>query len=176
MSYIKQAITFARDAHSDQVRKYTLEPYLTHPMAVAGLVAAAMGSEEMIVAAILHDTVEDNENVSIEQVKYSFGGIVAGYVSDLTDVSVHSDGNRATRVAIDREHTAKASPEAKTIKLGDVIDNLKSVQIFDPKFAARYVREKNQLLGVLKEGNAELYWIAYTLVSEYLAKNPRYEK
>jgi hypothetical protein len=81
-------------------------------------------------------------------------------VEQLTDVSRPEDGNRAKRKAIDRAHTAKASPEAKTIKLADLIDNTRSIVELDPGFAKIYLVEKVLLLEVLQEGDAGLWEMA----------------
>lgn len=160
------AIDISKKAHGKQVRKYTNEPYLSHPFSVAGLVASVCDNNDMIVAAILHDVVEDT-HVTIETIKGIFGTNVAGLVSDLTDISALSDGNRKTRKAIDREHTAEASPAAKTIKLADLIDNTKSITQFDPDFAKVYMAEKKRLLEVLGEGDSTLFKIASDLVDGY---------
>lgn len=113
----------------------------------------------MICAAWLHDTVEDTP-ATLDEVERVFGFEVAALVEMLTDVSKPSDGNRAVRKAIDREHTAKASPQAKTIKLADLIDNTRSITEHDPKFAAVYLAEKALLLEVLRDGDATLLEIA----------------
>jgi (p)ppGpp synthase/HD superfamily hydrolase len=56
-----------------------------------------------------------------------FAKEVVALVEMLTDVSKPEDGNRAVRKEIDRQHTALASPEGKTIKLADLIDNTQSM-------------------------------------------------
>jgi hypothetical protein len=76
-----------------------------------------------------------------------------------------ADGNRAVRKAIDREHLAKASPAAKTIKLADLISNSRSILQHDPKFAAVYLAEKRLLLEVLKDGDPTLWSQAYAIVN-----------
>lgn len=136
-------------------RKYTGDPYITHPAAVVELVRSVPHTEAMICAAWLHDTVEDTQ-ATLDEIDLVFGGTVAALVEMLTDVSRPGDGNRVVRKAIDREHTARASPAAKTIKLADLIDNTKSIAANDPKFAAVYLAEKALLLEVLTEGDAVL--------------------
>ena len=161
------AIDIARKAHSGQSRKYTRDPYLTHPFAVSGLVASVTTDDDMIVAAILHDVVEDSP-ISIETIYGIFGKRIGDMVENLTDVSKKSDGNREVRKRIDREHTAKASKEAKTIKLADLIDNTKTIVSFDPKFAEVYMREKQLLLEVLQEGDKTLLTLASSMIEDYL--------
>lgn len=146
-------------------RKYTNEPYWVHLEEVAMIVAKAGGSVDQVCAAWLHDFVEDKAG-TMEQVIALFGAVVAALVADLTDVSKPSDGNRAARKAIDRKHTAKASKEAKMIKLADVISNTKSIVAHDRVFAKVYLEEKAQLLPYIKEGHGELYKEAYRLITE----------
>ena len=168
------AYRFAKEAHGDQKRKYTGDPYITHPVRVAQLVAAVTDDVEMICAALLHDVVEDTEVTIGDIDSAGFGVSIAILVNDLTDISKPSDGNRATRKHIDRMHTAQASRRAKTVKLADLIDNSCSIVVYDPDFARVYMHEKEALLEHLKEGDPTLYALAYQIVMEYKdAKNPR---
>jgi (p)ppGpp synthase/HD superfamily hydrolase len=123
---------------------------------VATIVEECGSSPEMIAAAWLHDTVEDT-GVTIYTIRELFGQKVADLVSDLTDVSVPEDGNRAVRKELDRHHTAAAHPDSKTVKLADLIDNTASIMEHDLNFARIYVKEKEALLKVLTEGDIELY-------------------
>jgi len=160
-----RAKEFATLAHTriGQTRKYTGEPYIAHPAAVAELVRSVPHTEAMLCAAWLHDTVEDC-GVSLDEIEQIFGFEVASLVEQLTDVSKPSDGKRAIRKAMDREHTSKASPQAKTIKLADLIDNTRSIVERDPNFARVYLEEKRLLLELLREGEAHLWEEAYRLV------------
>lgn len=163
------AITVAKDAHEGQVRKYTNEPYLSHPFAVAGLVASVTSDDDMIIAALLHDVVEDSD-VGIDKIFGLFGQRVGSMVSDLTDISKPEDGNRKKRKYIDMIHTASATPEAKTIKLADLIDNSKTIVPLDPGFAKVYMEEKRRLLEVLSDGDHSLFRIASNIVDEYFTE------
>jgi guanosine-3',5'-bis(diphosphate) 3'-pyrophosphohydrolase len=163
---IYDTIQFAKKAHEGQYRKYTGEPYIVHPIAVAGLVASITNDQDMINAAILHDIVEDTK-YTINDIKDKFGIYIWDLVNDLTDISIPSDGKRSRRKTIDRLHISEASEEAKTIKLADIIDNIKSIMLFDPEFAKIYLLEKRLVLGVLTDGNATLYQIASNLINNY---------
>jgi (p)ppGpp synthase/HD superfamily hydrolase len=121
----------------------------------------------MLMAAYLHDTVEDT-GVHIDEIKARFGEVVASLVSDLTDVSVPSDGNRSVRKAIDLAHTKLASPKAKTIKLADLISNTSTIVKHDYQFARIYLAEKAKLLEVLKEGDPALWARAKFLLDDGL--------
>jgi (p)ppGpp synthase/HD superfamily hydrolase len=157
----ERARKFAEAAHAgiDQRRKYSGEPYIVHPAAVAELVRSVPHTPEMLAAAWLHDTVEDTP-VTLAEIKREFGAEVAALVEQLTDVSRPEDGNRKKRKAIDHEHTAKASAQAKTVKLADLIDNTRSIVEHDPDFAKVYLAEKVQLLDVMREGDATLWAMA----------------
>ncbi|MEH6626921.1 MAG: HD domain-containing protein [Motiliproteus sp.] len=158
---VEKAKAFAIAAHDaiEHRRKYVDAPYWVHPQAVAGLVASVSDDAEMIAAAWLHDTVEDTP-VTLQQIEQNFGPRVASLVSDLTDVSRPSDGNRAARKSLDRAHTAKAHPDAKTVKLADLIHNTESIVQYAPGFARIYLHEKRLLLEVLQDGNDRLYQMA----------------
>ena len=82
---------------------------------------------------------------------------MAQLVADLTDVSRPGDGNRAARKAIDRAHSAQASPRAKTIKLADLTDNCRDICRHDQRFARVFAAEMAALLEVLDEGDERLY-------------------
>lgn len=150
------AKALCRLAHWRQVRKYTGEPYYTHPVHVASLVQEVPHDRNMLIAALLHDTVEDTW-VKPWLIRLLFGKDVAQLVSDLTAVSKMSDGNRAVRKNIDLLHTAMASPRAKTIKLADLLSNTNSILEHDAKFARIYIKEATDLLLVLKDGNPMLH-------------------
>ena len=162
----EKARKFAEQAHArvSQVRKYTGEPYVTHPAAVVAIVRAVKHTKDMIAAAWLHDTVEDT-GAAMEEIEAEFGAEVAAMVEQLTDVSKLSDGNRKVRKAIDLAHTAKASAEAQTIKLADLIDNTRNIVERDPEFAKVYFKEKELLLEVLTEGDLTLWNVAKGILS-----------
>ena len=159
MTPLYRAIEFATHAHAGQKRKYTKNPYIYHPIAVMNLVASVPHTEDMLIAAVLHDVVEDTD-VTLTAIRVVFGQEVAVLVEMLTDVSHPHDGSRRTRKTIDRAHTALASPEAKTIKLADLLDNTRSIVAHDPEFAKVYMAEKRLLLGVLTEGDPLLWQMA----------------
>lgn len=163
----ERAKAFATDAHErmGQVRKYTNEPYITHPAKVVALVRRVPHTQEMLAAAWLHDVVEDC-GVPIREILLTFGPEVAMLVEELTDVSKPTDGNRKVRKAMDREHSRKSCPAAKTIKLADLIDNTISITSYDPDFASVYLREKIELLPLLKEGHPKLWEMANKLAQE----------
>lgn len=151
---VTNALIFATQAHGGQQRKYSGEPYITHPIEVMMLVRGADGTEEMQAAALMHDVVEDTE-VSIQEICDLFGGEIATLVYELTEPEW--EGNRSTRKQFERARLAEVSAEAQTIKLADLISNTRSIVERDPKFAKVYLQEKRDLLAVMRGGNPWLY-------------------
>jgi len=160
---------FATAAHAavGQIRKYTLDPYMVHPIEVAHIVRTVPCTDAMIAAAYLHDVLEDTR-VTEAELRDAFGDEITNLVLWLTDVSKPSDGVRAVRKRIDREHTAKAPAEAQTVKVADLISNSRSITKYDPEFAKVYLQEKLLLLEVLTKADATLRQQAYKICKENL--------
>ena len=158
---LDKALKFATKAHDGQVRKYTFEPYIVHPIAVSDLVRQHGGTEAQQVAALLHDVVEDTD-VTLDQISIKFGTQVADLVFWLTDQSKMTDGNRAVRKAIDRKHTFNAPHQAQIIKLADLIDNTISIAEHDKGFAKVFLAEKKLILNGMLDSvkKTDLYKIA----------------
>lgn len=159
---IRNAQVFATAAHGAirQVRKYTGEPYITHPAAVAQIVAFVPGHTwQMICAAWLHDVLEDT-GVTENTLDVIFTSEVMQMVKELTNVPLTA-GNRATRYTMNVEKLSKASPQTKTVKLADLLHNTKSIVEHDPRFAPVYLREKLGTLEVLRDGDPVLWSMAY---------------
>ncbi|MBF6638492.1 bifunctional (p)ppGpp synthetase/guanosine-3',5'-bis(diphosphate) 3'-pyrophosphohydrolase [Rouxiella silvae] len=170
-SLVDKARRYASKAHAsiNQRRKYTNDPYIVHPEAVANIVASVPHTQVMLAAAWLHDTVEDTQS-TLDDITRHFGNEVAELVAMLTNVSGNVQGNRIQRKNLDRQHTAKACASAKTIKLADLIDNLRSLVTHDPDFAKTYLVEKRLLLAVLKEGDATLWQQAEYIINDSLQR------
>jgi guanosine-3',5'-bis(diphosphate) 3'-pyrophosphohydrolase len=152
---IHQAIGFAACAHRHQKRKYTGEPYFNHCVAVARLVAASGADVSVIIAAVLHDTIEDTD-VTLADVIDHFGMQVAALVMEVTSPSSDLDGGRDARHHINLAHLRKASPDACNIKLADIIDNTSTIHERDALFAITYLNEKWDVMEALPHGNTAL--------------------
>ncbi len=86
---IEKALLFAKEAHAHQSRK-SGEPYVVHPILVAAIVASLTGDKAMVVAALLHDVVEDTDH-TIEEVAEAYGPDVAHLVHGLTKIDTIRD-------------------------------------------------------------------------------------
>jgi (p)ppGpp synthase/HD superfamily hydrolase len=162
------AAEYAARAHAGQERKYTGEPYIVHPIAVARSVLEHGGDEDMVCAALLHDVVEDTPRTHADVLTH-FGARITQLVMEVTKVSKAIDGNREVRVAKDNAHYATASPGGQTIKLADLIDNSRTILLHDRDFAKVYFREKRDLLATMTRGDGRLYYTARRLVDEFFA-------
>ncbi len=123
LNRIHLAMEFASEAHKKQYRKGTDRPYIIHPMEVLQLLTEMNASEELKMAGVLHDTVEDTE-VTIEDIKENFGQLVASYVAFVT-ADKSKTWTERKRKAI--EKTKSASLELKMLKLADKLANLRSI-------------------------------------------------
>lgn len=84
MRLIALAYDLAGKAHEGQRRRGNGEPYVNHPIRVARTVAEAGGDEEQVVAAVLHDTVEDS-NLTLQDIEENFGAGICHLVDGCTD-------------------------------------------------------------------------------------------
>ncbi len=85
---LQRAFRYAAEKHAGQTRKLTAVPYLSHLMAVASLVLEAGGDEDMAIAALLHDVVEDCGGMPrLREIRKQFGARVAKIVEGCTDSS-----------------------------------------------------------------------------------------
>lgn len=159
---ILAAIQLATIRHAGQTRKYTGEPYVCHPIEVAQITYANMvdeftdeALETAVIAAILHDTVEDTAT-KIEEIHKRFGERVARAVDDLTDKHLPGYGapNRAERKRREAERLALACPEAQCVKLADLESNTRAIFTYDPGFAKVYLPEKLAIIDRLSAPNA----------------------
>lgn len=158
MSMQKEALEFATQAHGEQKRKFTNEPYIEHPKRVAEMVRTVPHTDAMICAAYLHDVVEDTP-VTHQEIESRFGKEVARLVHELTDEYMKENYphlNRKKRKKKEVERQATMSQEAKTIKLADVIDNTRDIVKNDRDFAVKYVPEMLALVEALQGGDFQL--------------------
>ena len=149
---VARARAYAVAAHHGQVRRYTGEPYIVHPARVAAAVAGETANPAVVAAAWLHDVPEDT-GTGPEELNALFGERVAGLVVELTNVYTaahYPNHNRASRKALERARWAAASREARLIKQADALDNLATIELHDPAFAAVYRAEVAALLAMLR--------------------------
>ena len=121
-----QAISFAAKKHATQKRKGADEqPYINHVLEVANLLANVGQIEDfdVLIAAVLHDTIEDTTTTEAE-ITELFGGAVSAMVLEVTDDKALPKARRKT---LQIEHAPHLSTGAKLVKLGDKISNIRDV-------------------------------------------------
>lgn len=151
---IKVAKEIATIAHSGQVRRGTHEPYIVHPEAVAKAVELKGGTQEQIAAAWLHDVIEDSNYTAQDLLDAGLPVSVVDIVVELTDIytkEAFPGKNRKERKKLEAERISKISDEAKLVKLCDIADNDKTIELLGGQFAKLWRSEKAELLEVLKK-------------------------
>jgi (p)ppGpp synthase/HD superfamily hydrolase len=123
---ILSAAHYAADKHADQKRKGKAgEPYVNHLLEVAQLISKAIQNPDtnLIIAALLHDVVED-AGVTKDELAHRFGADVANLVAEVTD---DKSLPKAERKRLQVENAPKKSIRAQAIKLADKISNLRAI-------------------------------------------------
>lgn len=121
MSQILDAINFAVAAHDGQKRKGKEVSYIMHPLSVGLLLANSGAEEEIVIAGILHDTMEDTE-VTYEEIEEKFGKKVADMVNDVTEQDKSLPWVERKQAAL--EHVKDMSEASVLIKTADVLHNM----------------------------------------------------
>jgi guanosine-3',5'-bis(diphosphate) 3'-pyrophosphohydrolase len=131
MKLVLEAAAFAAKKHTHQRRKNIEDtPYINHPIEAASLLASAgITDEEILAAALLHDTIEDTHTTPAE-LSGTFGPTVLKYVLEVSDDKTKI---RDERKRLQVEHAPSLSYGATLIKMGDRISNLRSVVNEPPK-------------------------------------------
>lgn len=115
---VVRAYVFAQECHKGQIRKFSSLPYFVHPKAVARTISDLKKDEDMIIASLLHDVIEDCE-VSLDTIEHMFGKEVASLVEELT---IPKDKRPKLERLLGK--IEKMSPKALTIKLADRLNNI----------------------------------------------------
>jgi guanosine-3',5'-bis(diphosphate) 3'-pyrophosphohydrolase len=126
-----RALAFAADKHKNQRRKdREASPYINHPIALAQILVneASVTDPVAVVAAVLHDTVEDTDT-TLDELTAVFGAEVAGIVAEVTDDKALS---KEERKRLQEVHAPTASFRAQQVKLADKIGNLRDLASSPP--------------------------------------------
>ena len=140
MRPVQAAFELAYAAHEGQVRR-SGEAYITHPVAVGQILADLGMDVPTVVAAILHDVVEDTA-VSIDMVKAEFGALVAMVVDGVTKLDNVSYGENAQAETIRKMVVAMArDPRVLVVKLADRLHNMRTLGFLPPAKQEKKARE-----------------------------------
>ncbi|MCA1625218.1 MAG: HD domain-containing protein [Acidobacteria bacterium] len=157
---LAQAISFAAKKHKTQKRKGAdEEPYINHPLEVLNLLTNVGNIEdyEILIAAVLHDTIEDTQTTK-EEITKLFGENVCEMVLELTD---DKSLPKAERKQLQIEHAPHISKGAKQIKLCDKISNIRDITENPPhdwsnKRRIEYIEWGEKVVAGLRGANENL--------------------
>lgn len=177
---IRYVTDYADKAHGQQMRRYTPERYIVHPVRVMKIVAAYNNDLSVLCAALLHDVLEDTP-VKEADMRAELAKVldekrvnrIMRLVVELTDVFIKKDYpklNRRTRKENEARRLSDVSSEAQTIKYADIIDNTNDHLAQDADFARVYLREARTILEGMKDGDPVLRERAVALVKQSLHK------
>ncbi|MDH5444672.1 MAG: GTP diphosphokinase [Gammaproteobacteria bacterium] len=176
---IWQAIELAKEAHKGQKRA-SGEPYVNHVVAVADILASLHLDAEAIIAAILHDVVEDSE-FTLEDLSKRFGANVAGLVDGVTKMKIIDRGaeSRGDKAVLQAENLRKLllamaeDVRVVLIKLADRLHNMRTLKYLPESKQLRIARETLDIYAPLANrlGIWQIKWELEDLSFRYLDQN-----
>jgi GTP pyrophosphokinase len=159
LALLQHAYDIAEEAHRGQRRK-SGDPYITHPLAVATILAELGMDTITLVAALLHDTVEDTD-YSLKNLHDDFGEEVARLVDGVTKLDKVQLGSAAEAETIRKMVIAMArDPRVLVVKLADRLHNMRTMRFLPPEKQAKKARETLEVLAPLAHrlGMATVKW------------------
>jgi (p)ppGpp synthase/HD superfamily hydrolase len=124
----ERALLFATRKHASQTRKATAVPYIAHLLSVAGLVLEAGGDEDLAIAALLHDVVEDCGGAPmLQEVRRRFGKRVAHVVDGCTDTDLDPKPPWRQRKEDYLKHLQTADADVRLVSVADKLHNARSI-------------------------------------------------
>lgn len=167
---IDEAIEFAAKAHEGQFRKGTKRPYIVHPVEVADIVAVMTRDEEVICAAVLHDTIEDCPGVTEAALSSVFGERVASMVAQESEDKSRSWMERKETTI---RHLGEAPREVQMIGLADKLSNMRDIDrdypVFGEELWSRFRMKSKEAMGWYYKGIRDV-------LKESFSENPIYEE
>ncbi len=148
LALLQRAYDVAEAAHAGQTRK-SGDPYITHPLAVATVLAGLGMDTTTLVAALLHDTVEDT-GATLDSITADFGSEVAYLVDGVTKIDKVKFGDAAQAETIRKMIVAMArDPRVLVIKLADRLHNMRTLRFLPPEKQEKKARETLEILAPL---------------------------
>ena len=175
---IRKAYEYADKAHKTQIRA-TGEPYIIHPLAVAYILAELEMNAEGIIAALLHDVVEDTE-YTIDDIKILFGKEVAFLVDGVTKLSqFHYKNKEDQQTENFRKMFLAMAQDIRVviIKLADRLHNMRTLGVFRKEKQERISRETMEIYAPLAHrlGIYNIKWELEDLCFHYLHPDEYYD-
>ena len=163
LGVVNQAYVYSARVHDGQVR-LSGEPYLSHPLEVAGILAEMKLDTVSVVAGMLHDVIEDT-HATAQEVKDMFGPEVEHIVSGVTKLSVLPFENaRARQAESIRKMLLAMADDIRVIliKLADRLHNMRTLEFHDKKTQAKIARETMDIFAPIAS-RLGIYWIKHEL-------------
>jgi (p)ppGpp synthase/HD superfamily hydrolase len=158
----EDALVYAARLHRDQTRKGSGVPYVTHLLAVAAIVGESGGTEDEVIAGLLHDAPEDaGGEERLAEIRARFGEEVANVVAGCTDTYKEPKPPWRARKEAYLEHLAGAPPSVRLVSAADKLHNARSV-------LSDYRAVGEDLWGRFNGGRAGTLWY-YRAVADALA-------
>lgn len=127
-SKFEQALVYATRLHANQTRKISGVPYIAHLLSVAALVLEAGGTEEEVIAALLHDSIEDQGGKATrEEIRQSFGDKVVAIINGCTEWDTPPKPPWQERKNRYLENLRHASTSVRRVSLADKLHNARSL-------------------------------------------------
>lgn len=162
----RKAFLFAAEKHAGQTRKASTIPYIAHLMGVASLVLEFGGDEDMAIAALLHDVVEDCGGLRmLVQVKRKFGERVAKMVDGCTDAYGEPKPPWRERKEKYLEHLKEADTDTRLVSAADKLNNVRSI-------LSDYREIGESIWSRFNGGREGTLWYYRSLLEEFLRSNP----
>lgn len=156
---INRAYVFASHAHAGQTR-FSGEPYLTHPLAVAGILASLKMDEATIVTGLLHDTVEDT-HVSMAVIEQHFGKDIANLVDGVTKIGkIHFNSSEQKQAENFRKMILATAQDIRVliVKLADRLHNMRTLGFMADRKREMISQETIQIYAPLAH-RLGIHWI-----------------
>jgi len=161
-----KAFQFAAKMHAGQARKASTIPYIAHLMGVASLVLEAGGDEDLAIAALLHDVVEDCGGAPmLQRVRRQFGARVAKIVEGCTDSDIDPKPPWRQRKENYLTHLKHADAETRLVSAADKLNNVRSI-LSDYRRHGEFVWER------FHGGREGTLWYYRALLDEFLRDRP----
>jgi (p)ppGpp synthase/HD superfamily hydrolase len=161
-----RAFEFAAKMHAGQTRKGSTIPYLAHLMGVASLVLEAGGDEDLAIAALLHDVVEDCGGAPmLKEVRRRFGARVAKVVDGCTDTDTNPKPPWRERKENYIRHLRKADADTRLVSAADKLNNVRSI-------LTDYREIGEAIWSRFNGGRDGTLWYYRTLLAEFLRRKP----
>jgi (p)ppGpp synthase/HD superfamily hydrolase len=159
-----RAFQFAAEKHAGQTRKASTIPYVAHLMGVASLVLEAGGDEDLAIAALLHDVVEDCGGAPmLKEVRRRFGPRVARIVDGCTDADTYPKPPWRERKEKYLRHLKKADADTRLVSAADKLNNVRSI-------LTDYREVGESVWSRFKGGRDGTLWYYRVLLDEFLRR------